>query len=75
MKVKIGCKGSEGAGLVDGLVIKEEDYKLVKSRFSAFFATHLHSVLQATGIHNLVITGQCNTFNVNLLLTVLIQVN
>ncbi|ESW07657.1 hypothetical protein PHAVU_010G147800 [Phaseolus vulgaris] len=57
MKVKIGCKGSEGAGLVDGLLIKEEDYKLVKSRFSAFFATHLHSVLQATGIHNLVITG------------------
>ncbi|BAT98496.1 hypothetical protein VIGAN_09215600 [Vigna angularis var. angularis] len=56
-KVKIGCKGSEGASLVDGLVIKEEDYKLVKTRFSAFFATHLHSVLHAAGIHNLVITG------------------
>ncbi|XP_014516003.1 probable inactive nicotinamidase At3g16190 [Vigna radiata var. radiata] len=56
-KAKIGCKGSEGAALVDGLVIKEEDYKLVKTRFSAFFATHLHSVLHAAGIHNLVITG------------------
>jgi len=51
--------------LVDGLVIKEEDYKLVKTRFSAFFATHLHSVLQAAAIHNLVITGQCNKLNVN----------
>ena len=50
-------KGSVGAELVDGLVIKEGDYKLVKTRFSAFFATHLHSFLQGAGIHNLVITG------------------
>lgn len=50
-------KGSVGAELVDGLVIKEGDYKLVKMRFSAFFATHLHSLLQGAGINNLVITG------------------
>ncbi|MED6118863.1 hypothetical protein PIB30_006652 [Stylosanthes scabra] len=50
-------KGSPGAELVDGLVIREGDYKLVKTRFSAFFATHLHSVLQGAGINNLVITG------------------
>lgn len=50
-------KGSVGAELVDGLVIKEGDYKLVKTRFSAFFATHLHSVLQSAGINNLVIVG------------------
>ncbi|XP_062155470.1 probable inactive nicotinamidase At3g16190 isoform X2 [Alnus glutinosa] len=49
--------GSVGAELVDGLVIKEGDYKLVKMRFSAFFATHLHSLLQGAGINNLVITG------------------
>lgn len=46
-----------GAELVDGLVIKEGDYKLVKTRFSSFFATHLHSFLQGAGITNLVITG------------------
>ncbi|XP_062155469.1 probable inactive nicotinamidase At3g16190 isoform X1 [Alnus glutinosa] len=56
---KVGpiVKGSVGAELVDGLVIKEGDYKLVKMRFSAFFATHLHSLLQGAGINNLVITG------------------
>ncbi|XP_044495773.1 probable inactive nicotinamidase At3g16190 isoform X2 [Mangifera indica] len=56
-KVGPTSKGSPGAELVDGLVIKEGDYKLVKTRFSAFFATHLHSFLQSEGIHSLVITG------------------
>ncbi|KAF6164451.1 hypothetical protein GIB67_025277 [Kingdonia uniflora] len=50
-------KGTEGAELVDGLVIKEGDYKLVKTRFSAFFSTHLHSFLQGNGINSLVIIG------------------
>ncbi|KAG8388345.1 hypothetical protein BUALT_Bualt02G0116000 [Buddleja alternifolia] len=50
-------KGSEGAELVDGLVIKDDDYKLVKTRFSAFFNTHLHSYLQGLGINKLIITG------------------
>ncbi|KAJ6932604.1 inactive nicotinamidase [Populus alba x Populus x berolinensis] len=50
-------KGSMGAELVDGLVIKEGDYKLVKTRFSAFFATHLHSFLRTEGIKSLVISG------------------
>ncbi|KAJ0075909.1 hypothetical protein Patl1_34252 [Pistacia atlantica] len=56
-KVGPTSKGSPGAELVDGLVIKESDYKLVKTRFSAFFATHLHSFLQTAGIHSLVIAG------------------
>nr|KYP54177.1 Putative isochorismatase family protein rutB [Cajanus cajan] len=56
-KVGPTSEGSEGAELVDGLVIKEGDYKLVKTRFSAFFATHLHSVLQGAGIKSLVVTG------------------
>lgn len=51
------AKGSKGAELADGLVIKEGDYKLVKTRFSAFFATHLDSVLKTLGIKNLVIVG------------------
>ncbi|GLU14476.1 hypothetical protein SLE2022_310440 [Rubroshorea leprosula] len=56
-KVGPTIKGSKGAELVDGLVIKDGDYKLVKTRFSAFFATHLHSFLQSAGINNLVIVG------------------
>nr|XP_043624399.1 probable inactive nicotinamidase At3g16190 isoform X2 [Erigeron canadensis] len=56
-KPKPTSKGSKGAELVDGLVIKEEDYKVVKTRFSAFFATPLHSVLQGAGIDSLVIVG------------------
>ncbi|GAU22315.1 hypothetical protein TSUD_261150 [Trifolium subterraneum] len=56
-KVGPTSKGSEGAELVDGLVIREGDYKLVKTRFSAFFSTHLHSVLQRAGINSLVVTG------------------
>lgn len=56
-KVGPTVKGHEGAELVEGLEIHEEDYKLVKPRMSAFFATHLHSVLQAAGIESLVIVG------------------
>ncbi|KAF7053537.1 hypothetical protein CFC21_061433 [Triticum aestivum] len=50
-------KGLKGAELADGLFIKEGDYKLVKTRFSAFFATHLDSVLKTLGMKNLVIVG------------------
>lgn len=50
-------KGSIGAELVDGLVIKEGDYKVVKTRFSAFFATHLNSFLKTAGINSLVVIG------------------
>ncbi|OAY80574.1 putative inactive nicotinamidase [Ananas comosus] len=50
-------KGSKGAELIDGLMMKEGEYKLVKTRFSAFFATHLDSLLKSSGIKNLVIVG------------------
>ncbi|XP_058074306.1 probable inactive nicotinamidase At3g16190 isoform X2 [Magnolia sinica] len=50
-------KGTKGAELIDGLVIEEGDYKLVKTRFSAFFATHLHSFLQNNGIKSLVVVA------------------
>ncbi|CAK8574657.1 unnamed protein product [Lathyrus sativus] len=56
-KVGPASVGSKGAELVDGLVFREGDYKLVRTRFSAFFATHLHSVLQGAGINTLVVTG------------------
>ena len=59
-------KGLKGAELADGLVIKGGEYKLVKTRFSAFFATHLDSVLKTAGIKNLVIVGehQCASFDI-----------
>ncbi|KAI4331440.1 hypothetical protein MLD38_029627 [Melastoma candidum] len=56
-KVGPTSKGSAGADLVDGLFIKEGEYKLVKTRFSAFFNTHLHSFLQGVGIKSLVVVG------------------
>ncbi|KAL6972784.1 hypothetical protein U1Q18_026956 [Sarracenia purpurea var. burkii] len=56
-KVGPTSKGSPGAELVDGLVIMEGDYKVVKTRFSAFFATHLNSFLKTTGINSLVVIG------------------
>ena len=56
---KVGpvIKGSSGSELVDELVVEEGDYKLVKTRFSAFFATNFHSLLTTNGIHSLVVTG------------------
>ncbi|XP_072981099.1 probable inactive nicotinamidase At3g16190 [Typha angustifolia] len=50
-------KASKGAELVDGLLIEERDYKLVKTRFSAFFATHLDLLLRNCGINKLVVAG------------------
>jgi len=45
--------------LVDGLMINEEDdYKIVKTRFSAFSSTNLHSFLQTSGVTKLVIAGE-----------------
>lgn len=55
-------KGSLGAELVDGLVIKDGDYKVVKTRFSAFFATHLNSFLKTAGISSLVVIGKCISY-------------
>jgi len=51
-------KGSQGAELAEGFVIKDGEYKLVKGRFSSFFATNLDSVLKTSGIKNLVVTGK-----------------
>ncbi|KAJ1690271.1 hypothetical protein LUZ63_014426 [Rhynchospora breviuscula] len=48
---------SKGAELVEGLVIQDDDYKLVKTRFSAFFATNLDLLLKSCGINNLVVVG------------------
>ncbi|KAI3863342.1 hypothetical protein MKX03_023282 [Papaver bracteatum] len=56
-KAGLVVKGTKGAELVDGLVITGDDYKLVKTRFSAFHSTNLHSFFQAVGVKNLVVVG------------------
>ncbi|KAK8936016.1 hypothetical protein KSP39_PZI013544 [Platanthera zijinensis] len=50
-------RGLKGAELVEGLSAEEGEYKLVKTRFSAFFGTHLNSLLQSSGIKSLVVVG------------------
>ncbi|KAK9098932.1 hypothetical protein Syun_025977 [Stephania yunnanensis] len=50
-------KGTPGAGMIDGLEVREEDYKLVKNRFSSFLETNLHSLLQSAGIDSIVVVG------------------
>ena len=57
-KVGPTAKGSAGSELVEGLMVEEGDYKLVKTRFSAFFASNLHSLLTTNGIHSLVVVGK-----------------
>lgn len=56
-------KGSKGAELVDGLVPEEGEYKVVKTRFSAFFDTHLNSLLHSSGIKSLVVVGKYYLLN------------
>jgi len=49
--------GSGGATLADGLVARPGEHKIVKSRFSAFFATNLDLVLRREGIDHIVVAG------------------
>ncbi|CAN6456550.1 unnamed protein product [Victoria cruziana] len=56
-KEKPVSKGTKGAELVAGLTIEGGDYKLVKTRFSAFFATHLDGLLKSAGITDVVVIG------------------
>jgi nicotinamidase-related amidase len=50
-------RGSDGAALANRLVAKPGEYKIVKYRFSAFFATNLNLVLHREGIEHIVIAG------------------
>lgn len=50
-------RGSDGAALVDGLVAKPREHRIVKYRFSAFFATNLDLVLRREGIEHIVVAG------------------
>eukprot|EP00249_Psilotum_nudum_P016809 c25993_g1_i1 orf=224-841(+) len=50
-------KGTNGAALVDGLKPQDGDYIIVKYRFSAFFGTNTHLLLQRASITNIVVVG------------------
>lgn len=49
--------GSPGAALVDGLDIAEGEIKVVKTRFSGFFATPLDFQLRVRGVRTVLIAG------------------
>lgn len=50
--------GTAGAGLVKGLSSNpEQDYVVIKKRFSAFMHTHLDALLRRLGVENVVICG------------------
>ncbi|MCO5609497.1 hypothetical protein L7F22_063725 [Adiantum nelumboides] len=53
----IVVKGTKGAAVIDELKPQLEDYVIAKTRFSAFFGTNLHLVLQSAGIQNPIFTG------------------
>eukprot|EP01018_Ginkgo_biloba_P001822 Gb_08656 [translate_table: standard] len=67
-KEKPTTKGTKGSELVEDLVIQEGDYKLVKTRFSAFFATNLHYLLQRAGILSVVVVDSSPTWRSGVLL-------
>ncbi|MCO5614141.1 hypothetical protein L7F22_068422 [Adiantum nelumboides] len=53
----VALKGTKGAAVIDELDPQPEDHVIVKTRFSAFFGTNLHLVLQAAEIKNLIFAG------------------
>jgi nicotinamidase-related amidase len=50
-------EGSWGAEVVDGLKPLEGDYRILKRRYSPFYATGLDSLLRELGVDTLVLTG------------------
>lgn len=54
-------RGTDGAALADGLLPHDGEHKIVKSRFSAFFATNLDLVLRRVGIDHIVVVGMCSS--------------
>lgn len=50
-------KGTAGAEIVAELAPAKEDIVLVKPRFSAFFGTNLHDLLQERGITHVLVAG------------------
>ena len=54
---KHSVAGTWGAEIVEGLDIQPEDRIVKKTRYSAFFRTHLENVLEKLGIDTVCLTG------------------
>ena len=53
----VTIKNTPGSMLLPELHRKEDDYEIVKKRYSSFFETNLHSLLQELQVDTLIITG------------------
>ncbi len=49
--------GTEGCEVIPELEPEEDDYKIEKSKYSAFYDTKLESLLEELGVERLVLTG------------------
>ena len=50
-------RGTKGAEIIPELAVKEEDYVVLKRRYSSFFQTDLDNLLKELGVDTVVITG------------------
>ena len=51
------CRGTDSAGIVEGLEPIEGEYLVVKQRWSGFFQTELDLLLRRLGVDHVVVTG------------------
>ncbi len=52
-------EGNRGSEFIDELEILPEDIVIKKRRYSAFYGTHLETLISSMGIENMLITGLC----------------
>lgn len=53
----ICIKGTEGEEIIPGLKVAKEDHIIQKTRYSAFYNTNLHEILQSISIDTLIMGG------------------
>lgn len=53
--------GTEGAQIIDELLVKERDVIIKKTRYSAFYKTELDSVLEKNSITEVYVAGICTS--------------
>jgi len=54
---KHALEGTEGSKVIPQFEIKDEDYIVEKSKYSAFFGTELEDILENLGVEKVVLTG------------------
>ena len=56
-QVKITIKGTEGCQLLEELNKSEDDFEIIKKRYSAFFNTELDSILKTLDFTHIILSG------------------